>query len=471
MKLKILFITAISTFVAIQGIGQTITQQEFLDNLKKAHPYFEKENLDAQIEQEEQNSYLGRQDWLINASTSYSHDEPDIAFSGPDKTDAVSLSGGVERTFWKTGGKLTASFHTSRAEINLPPGTPFPGSFYQNKLALTYTHPLLKNKNGFQNKLQFNLKKFDIDASKVRAKENQENFLASAASKYLEWVHLSEQVKIIEERLRLNEKELQRIKKKRAANLINQIDVIRAQDVVSRWKQNLVLVESQWLGLRAELAELSQDEKIMKMQPEYNIYETVEIPSTTEAKNMLKNNSRLVQLYNTRLEQLNHSRLAFKETMKPDLSAFAQINTKNLDESMAESFIMDKPSAIVGLQFSLALDNRTAKSKIKKTDLQTMQLKKQRDDLIISLSGAAANLNVRILQLEKVLDLNQWQIKSAKERTAEEIKLYNQGRGDFTFVIQSQDNEQNAKFTYASNALTYHKLLLEYNSLMDMVYN
>jgi hypothetical protein len=39
-----------------------------------------------------------------------------------------------------------------------------------------------------------------------------------------------------------------------------------------------------------------------------------------------------------------------------------------------------------------------------------------------------------------------------------------------TFVILSQDNEENAKFIYAQNALTYHKLTIQYNALMDQLY-
>jgi len=145
----------------------------------------------------------------------------DLAFSGPDRTDALSISGGVERLFWETGGKFTLTFDASRADINLPRGTPFPGSFYQNRIAATYSHPLLKNRGGFLNRLQFDLKKFDIDISEVRAKENQENFLANAASKFLDWVYLSEQAKIIKERLRLSEEEIVRIKKKARKNRFN----------------------------------------------------------------------------------------------------------------------------------------------------------------------------------------------------------------------------------------------------------
>ena len=69
-----------------------------------------------------------------------------------------------------------------------------------------------------------------------------------------------------------------------------------------------------------------------------------------------------------------------------------------------------------------------------------------------------------------MLSLNREQIQSARDRTEEELKLYNQGRGDLTFVILSRDNEENAKLTYAANALTYHKLNLEYLALMDQLY-
>ena len=86
------------------------------------------------------------------------------------------------------------------------------------------------------------------------------------------------------------------------------------------------------------------------------------------------------------------------------------------------------------------------------------------------MTSALTNLHIQIKELEEVLKLNQEQIESAKERTKEELKLYNQSRGDLTFVILSRDNEQNAKLTYAQNAMTYHKLIIEYRALMDQLY-
>jgi hypothetical protein len=118
---NIKFLLIISTVIfCLPAIvqAQTITKSQFLDQLKQRHPLFDKEKLVAQIEKEEQNSYLGAQDWNILSSATFSHEEPAISFAGPEKTDAFALGGGIERVFWNTGGRLGASFTSSTAKIN-----------------------------------------------------------------------------------------------------------------------------------------------------------------------------------------------------------------------------------------------------------------------------------------------------------------------------------------------------------------
>ena len=448
--------------------SQTINLDEFLNQLQQTHPFFEKEKLTAQIEKEEQDSYLGAQDWNIISSTNFAHEEPAFAFMEPERTNSFSLTCGIERLFWRTGGRLSSSFSTNYANIN--PNYGYPDPFYQNQISITYIHPLLKNRNGFLDRLQYDLKQFDIDFSQVQTQENLEKFLTSFAAKFLDWTFLTEQKKIIVERLKLSEEELTRTQRKREANLVDQADVIRAEDVVRIWKQKRVLIESQWNALQAELAVLTQNNEFYNFSPEFNLYEIEEQITLEEAEAQLKEDSRLLKVLRIRLEQLEYVRKGFEETLKPELSLLAQLNTKNLDEGFGKSLKMDKPNAVVGLQFSLPLGNRTAKTQITKTNLQISKLKKQIDNLTLTLTSALTNLHIQIKELEEVLKLNQEQIESAKERTKEELKLYNQSRGDLTFVILSRDNEQNAKLTYAQNAMTYHKLIIEYRALMDQLY-
>ena len=70
-------------------------------------------------------------------------------------------------------------------------------------------------------------------------------------------------------------------------------------------------------------------------------------------------------------------------------------------------------------------------------------------------------------ELNDVIDSNIAQIQSNRARTEEELKLYNQGRGDLTFVIQSRDRVALSELEYAGNAATYHTLLLQLHALAD----
>jgi len=449
--------------------AQTITQEEFLGKLRRTHPLFQKEELTIEIEKEDKNSCLGSRDWTLLSSVTLIHEKQAIASMGPERTDAISISTGVEKLFWKTGGQLSTSLTLGGNDLKVNPMFGTPDSYFKNQFDITYVHPLIQNKGGFLNKFSYNIEQYDIDYSEIQAFENKEEFLAGSAAVFLDWVFLTEQKEIVIERMSLSEEALNNILEKREANLIDEIDVLRARDAVSITRQNLVLVESQWKALQAKLAVLIQDDRFLKYSPQFNLYKIEPLKSLDEAKEQLMRESRLLQTLNIRIRQLGFSRLGYEETTKAQLSLVAQLNLKSAEEKFGKSLVLDKPDALIGLQFSKSLGNRTAKSKVVKTNLEIMHLESQKDEITLELVSALTDLHIRISEMEKVLILNREQIESSRKKTEEELKLYNQGRGDLTFVIQSQDGEQNAKLTYAINALTYHKLFIQYRALMDQL--
>ncbi len=464
-------------FVWIAGLAmlqaQTITQQDFLETLKQSHPIFEKEALTHRIETEDQNSLLGAEDWHLYSTATISRETPEITYSSPERTDALSAEVGIKRTFWETGGRLSASLSTSNAKIKIDPILSsmygIPESFYQNKVALTYTHPLLKNARGFLDRLEYNLKQFDIDFSKIQALENQEDFLAGAAAKFVDWALLTEQMAIISARMKLSEEELDRTQRKRNANLVDDIDVIRAEDAVRIARQNQMLAESQWQALQSELAIITGDTSMNHKSPNYDLYAQAELPDLETVLDDLQSESRILKTLQLRLEQLHLAQRGYKETGKADLSLFAQMNTKKLNDEIMKSLKMDKYDIALGIQFSVPLENRTAKSNIDKTLLMTQQLEAQKDELALSLSAAVSNLYIQIRKMDGVLKLNREQIESAERKTEEELKHYNQGRSSLTFVILSRDSEEDARLLYAGNAAAYQQLLIQYQALMDKI--
>jgi outer membrane protein TolC len=231
-----------------------------------------------------------------------------------------------------------------------------------------------------------------------------------------------------------------------------------------------MLTETQWKAVQAELAVLVQDADYYNLTPEYDIYGVEELNPLDQTIARLKQESRLVQALSIRMDQLRYARIGFEEIGKPDLSLVAKLNLKNADNGFGNSFVLDKPDALIGLQLGFPVENRTSRSKISQTDIQVMQLEKQIEEVALMLASAATNIYTQITELESVLELNKEQIESSQRKTEEELKLYNQGRGDLTFVIQSRDSEQAAKLIYVSNALMYHKLLLQYRALLDQLY-
>ncbi len=466
-----LLILTLPLFFTNMVCANSITKSEFLRLLEQSHPLFQKEDLNSTIEKEAQAAYLGAEDWNLSSSVAFVHDEPALAYAGPERTDALTISGTAQRKFWKTGGTITASYSSTRFDMKLDPFYRVPSSFYQHQIGIAYMHPLMRNKKGFLDQFAYKLKSFAIDFSEVTADERKEDFLAQSALTYLQWVYLNEQVNIIAERLKLSEEELERTKKKREANLIDQADVIRAEDAVNLWKQNLALVQSQERSIRASLSILSQQPDLTERVPADDLYTTCDVPTVREAENILTTQSRLVKRINIQIKQLAYSKLGFEETLKPDLTLVASLNTKRADEGIGTSLVLNKPTAEISLLLNVPIGNRTSKANIEKTDIQTAQLEQAKKELILELLSNYTRLRIQISEFERIMELNRDQIISATKRTEEELKLYEQGRGELTFVIQSRDNEQNVQLSYAQNALAYQQLVVQADALLDRLYN
>jgi outer membrane protein TolC len=140
------------------------------------------------------------------------------------------------------------------------------------------------------------------------------------------------------------------------------------------------------------------------------------------------------------------------------------------EDEFGESLVLDKPELMIGAEFRLPLGNRTAQTDIQVIDLQLRRLELESSQIAVDLEAGIRGLMIQIAELEDILALNVEQIESAGKKTKEEQRLYDQGRGELTFVIQSRDNEENAKLTYAQNAAAYQQMILQYRALVDELY-
>jgi outer membrane protein TolC len=454
------------------NIEESITLPQFLENLQRTHPFFEREELNHTIVSEEQKSLTGAEDWMVSSSANFNYINHSPVTAGIEKTNGTSLTSGVTRHFWSTGGNLSANITLGVKRYEYLPDPSYSSlssTNFDNQLSVAYTQPLLRNWQGALSKLEFDIKSVEIELTDVQILENQEDFIAAVAQNFLNWVFYTIELQIVQERLQLSEQSLKDTKRKRAYNLIDRVDVIRAENALSLAEQNRVTVESSLLSLLQQLSVFLQDDRIMEKTPEFNLYEIYELPELETVTNDFRQDSRVLKQLELTLEQLKIMRKGNKEYTKPDLSLTAQAGTNKFDENFGEALKIDKPQASLSISYIFPLKNTTAQANVQTIDLRIAQLDKQREELVIAQISTLSNVYVQLKQMEEILSLNKQQIKLAKQKTREEMVTYNRGRGAFTFVIQSQDEEERAKLTHALNALAYQKLYIQYLAMTDQL--
>ncbi len=486
MKSKCSVITInLAVLLLLSGIGGThaetadpdfqeenITLHQFLEDLRHTHPLFEREALSREIAAEELRATSGAEDWTVSSGAMVSHISHAPVTSGIEKTNSASVSGGVARHFWSTGGELSAGITLGIKRYDYLPEAAYaalPITNYDNEFSLAYTQPLLRNWGGVLSKLDYDLKSVEIELTHAKVLENQEHFLSAEAQEFLNWVFYNAEVHIAQERLQLSERLLNDTKRKRAYNLIDRVDVIRAENAFSLAKQNLVVVESNLMSLMQQLSMLLQDEDIKNKSPEFNLYEIHELPDLDTVTNNVRRDSRIFRQLDLTLKKLMIARDGSLEFSKPDLRLTAQAGANKYDESFGEALKIDEPQASLSISYLFPLKNTKAKANIRTIDLAIAQLNKQMDELEITQIATLSTIYVQLKQIEEILELNRRQIELARQKTREEMATYNRGKGDCTFVVQSQDDEEKAKLTYAQNALSYQKLYIQFLAITDQL--
>lgn len=472
---------AIGTLIFGVASAKSLSLEEYLGTVRANHPFFVKEGMSAEIQQNRRDGLLGAEDWTLVSAPSFTHQEPlQRSPFDPERVDVLVVGAGVQRVFWGSGTRLALTWSSDVSNQKIPgfsipgPSGPVdiplgPSTYYRNVLNATFSVPLLKNRKGELDRLEYELSAFDVDLSGVTALENQENFLLELGLKFVDWALLDEQLRIAGERLTLAEEELDRSQRKRKANLIDEVDVQRAQEAVYVAQSAVYLIESRWKSIRAELAAVAGSDEIYAATPSFDLYEKPALTDPETAVEEMGRGSRLIRAVEIQLAKLGRLEEGFVESARPELALNFTGSLLGGDENFAGALDVTQPDLTVGLELRYPIGNRTAAANVDGARLQRRQLEMAVEDVRITLESGVRAVTVQAQGLENVLINNVAQIETARRRTSEELRLYEQGRGDLTFVIQSRDGEASSKLSYAENAALYHRLVLQYRALTDQL--
>ena len=212
--------------------GGELSLERLLGMARNTHPEIQGRALSPQIAQETQNGLVGTQDWNLSVSgeSYYEKPLPSPVPGTPDSDLQFGLAAELTKANWNSGSRITLGASSGYRDSSFIFDS---FSQFQNRIFAEYSVSLMRNARGILDRLAFDLAAYDIDIVQIESEENQEGFLLELGSLFLDWALLKEQVRILDARLGIAREELERTKRMRKDNLVEQVDVLRAEDSVT----------------------------------------------------------------------------------------------------------------------------------------------------------------------------------------------------------------------------------------------
>jgi len=476
----IIVVSGIVMMTSLANAAEKITLKEFLASIKNHHPYFKEKALGVDALATRRERLLGKEDWTLAVNPYISHAEPpQLTSVTPEERDQAHIQAGVERLFWKTGGRLGLSGLYDYYDQQFPesaetPGNPYnpssfsgPPTYHEAGVHLTYNQPLWKNRGGILDRTEYDLEGYLVNISGYQALEAQESFLLNMTDVFIAWAYETEKVAISRRRLDYAEQQLERTRSNRLVNLVEEVDLLRSEDEVRIARANLTQAEADWKTRQAHVAVMAQDSSLLEKEPAYDLFASVPIPDLEKVRDRLLTESRVIRALDEKEERVKRRMKTFDNTENPQLDLKLSGGLNNADEEWGEAQKLDKVDLMAAIQFVYPLGNHQARAEYAASMIELAQVREERMNAELSLLSQLEQKVIQIRDLEKVLILNREQIELAKKRTIEEQRLYEQGRNDLAFVIQSRDNVERSTLQYTMNALQYQRLYIQYLALMD----
>jgi len=437
--------------------AQAISEREFVAQLKDTHPFFEQQALSSEIRQVERRLTSANEDWIIAIDSNYEN-ASDVLLSGTtyNKLNTMSVDVSAKRKIANSGSNIIFK-HTwidkDKDGIDA----------VSNKFSLDYVYPLLRNKDGVNDRLDRDVAQISIEKNKLERLELEEGFILKKLKRFVDLAYAQEQQLINQRRLALAEQELNLVKKKLAASVVDKVDVLLQEDAYQRAQQQLLKAQQDLILLRHEIAiTLALD--FNQVTAQIDLYKTY----TPKAMKSL-NNARLLKMTDLDQQTLKRQLLSFKNESQAKLDLNLGLVSEGENTNYSNSLENQSPTWNVGLGLSYPLGGVKSSSNVKKAEIKLARLERFKQEQLLDLNVQITTLKEKINLLMQMLKSNKKQIAIAKARTAEEKERYANGSGQASFVISAQNNEQNTQLGYVQVATDYQKAVLDFKATIDQL--
>ena len=477
-------ILLIAGFWCIVLQAQAMTQAEFVQSLKNNHPFFAQQSLSSQIKQVEKQAARENEDWIIHLKGNHrNEDVPDGLRVGPatDSLGVTSITSEISPQYFDQLKETEIKFSATRKLVDTGSRIVFGHSWVDtnrnkdildttfNNFTLDYTYPLLRNKDGINDRLLGDMAQITIEQDVLERLEKEEKFILSNLGLFIELAYAQEQRLINEQRLSLAKQELDLVQEKYDASVVDKVDVLLQEDAYQSAQLLLLQAKQDLILLRQEIAitlALDVEEIVAKT----DLYKVYTFPNLNLKKYLLNTARALktIDLDHKRLKRQLHS---FENKSQAILDFNIGLASVGFGESSNYSDSLDNQNIMwnVGLNLSYPLGGIKSSADISRAKIKIQKLFQSKRDKLIELHIEAINLKEKIKLMAEMLKSNQVQISIAKALTVEEKAQYANGNGQASNVILAQNKEQSAQLDFAQTAKNYQKAVLEYKATLDIL--
>lgn len=462
----------ILVLIASNVFSEALDFNTYLAEIKATHPVFESYKNDSEALTFDSKAAYEITDWKLNANTKYIKEDPvQPGVFTPIETENLNTSVELTRKLLNSGTDFSFELNqNNQSRLDNQIGNIdvefFPANFYQSGAFLKVKQDLFRNRDGTINKFAISQSKLFENSGSLNNTELAEKELLSFASDYIEWVRLYEQYLLIKNRLKLSQDQYDQMKRKRTSALITEADLFRAEQDLWTTKQSLYESEALYESKREELITNLNNKKFTK--PTFNFFKLPKIEKEISSSK-LKSLRVLKQLEISKsLETLNKD-LAV-ENSKHDLSLELGAGLQSGGVNSGSAYDYNQPSLFAGVSYTRALDQTKERNTKTASELRELKQVKLYEKYKRDIEAGINSIRVLLKNLEKAILATKNQILAAGKRTIEERKLYEQGRGELNFVIQSSDSELSSKLQLVNLTGRYQQSYLSYRELIDDLY-
>ncbi len=337
--------------------------------------------------------------------------------------------------------------------------------YWDPRLELTITQPLLKNAFGTNDRQELKRARFQAEISKQGSQEKIEGAIHGISNLYWELSAAAAHREIKKQALADAERLFLANQKKLKLGLVEKTDLLASEANVSARENDLLIAQNQWdlahTHLKIALRDDSRD-IIVAEDPLKHKEVTLAFEESTRKAFLQRKD------YKSAKEELQFKMASHgirKNALLPELNITGMVAYNGLDPEYEKAIedvgTFDFPTYFIGATLSFPLENHEAGSAYQKSRIEKLQalyrVEKLENEIRLDIAKKIELLKTHGLQV-KTLDKISRLLKQKK--IAEEEK-FNQGRLSINFVVQSQEDYLVSQSNYIQALLNYEKALLD----------